>query len=87
MKKVNKYEYLKVIQQHYGQGWEDVSQYETDSQFRNFEKSGSFFTNKYGRQQERSLIAYDLKEYRFTGYPTRLICRKVLNPIQSTVNI
>ena len=79
MKKINKYEYFKVIQQYYGQGWEDVSQYQTDSQFRNFEKSGCFFTNKYGKQQERGLIAYDLAEYRLTGYPTRLICRKVLN--------
>jgi hypothetical protein len=80
MKRINKYKYYKVIQQIYGQGWEDVSEYETDSQFRNFEKSGSFFTNKYGKRQERSLIAHDLAEYRFTGYPTRLICRKTLNP-------
>ena len=86
MKQANKYNYLKVIQQNYGHGWEDVSEYETDSQYRNFEKSGSFFTNKYGRQQERSLIAYDLAQYRFTGYPTRLICRKVLNPEYITQN-
>ncbi len=72
-----KYEYLAVIQQNFGQGWEDVSEYETDSNFRNFEKSGKFFTNKYGKQQERSLISYDLAEYRLTGYPTRLINRKV----------
>ena len=30
--KTNKYNYLKVIQQNYGQGWEDVSEYETNSQ-------------------------------------------------------
>jgi len=29
--KTNKYTYLKVIQQNYGQGWEDVSEYETNS--------------------------------------------------------
>ena len=80
MKHINKYTYLKVIQQSTGQGWEDVSEYETDSQFRNFEKSGSFFTNKYGKQQERSLIAHDLAEYRLMGYNTRLINRKILNP-------
>jgi len=81
--KQNKYYYCKVIQQNYGQGWEDVSEYETDSQFLNFEKSGSFYTDKKGRQREWSLIGHDLKEYRLTGYPTRLICRKVLNPIES----
>jgi len=80
MKKINKYNYLKVIQQSTGQGWEDVSEYETDSQFRNFEKSGSFFTNKYGKQQEGGLIVHDLAEYRLTGYATRLICRKEINP-------
>jgi hypothetical protein len=80
MKKVNKYNYLKVIQQHYGQGWEDVSEYETDSQFNNFEKSGKFITTKFGTQREISLISHDLSEYRLTGYATRLICRKELNP-------
>lgn len=73
-----KYNYLAVIQQNYGQGWEDVSEYETDSKFRNFEKSGSFYTDKHGRQKERSLISHDLAEYRFTGYPTRLINRREL---------
>ena len=74
----NKYNYIAVIQQNYGQGWEDVSEYETDSQYRNFEKSGSFYTDKYGRQRERSLITHDIAEYRLTGYPTRLIHRKEL---------
>ena len=81
MKKQNKYEYLQVIQQHYGQGWEDVSTYECSSQFLNFEKSGSFFTDSKGRQKERSLIGYDLMEYRRTGYATRLICRKELKTV------
>lgn len=76
---MNKYNYLKVIQQSTGQGWEDVSEYECDSQFRNFEKSGSFRINKYGRKVEISLITYDLAEYRLMGYPTRLIKRRELN--------
>ena len=73
---------MKVIQQNYGQGWEDVSEYETDSQYNNFEKSGSFYTDSKGRQREYSLITHDLKEYRFTGYATRLICRKELKELQ-----
>lgn len=79
----NKYNYLAVIQQHYGQSWEDVSEYETDSQYRNFDKSGSYYTDKKGRQRERSLIAHDLTEYRLSGYPTRLINRKELKEIQT----
>lgn len=77
--KQNKYNYLKVIQQNFAGYWEDVSEYETDSQYRNFEKSGSFRTNKYGRRVEISLISHDLTEYIRTGYATRLICRKELN--------
>ncbi len=73
---VNKFEYYQVIQQNYGQGWEDVSHYETNSRFINTQKSGTFYTDKKGRQRERSLIAHDLAEYRFTGYPTRLINRR-----------
>ncbi len=76
--KNNKYEYSKVIQQHYGNGWEDVSTYETGSDYINREKSGSWRINKYGRRVEISLIQYDLAEYRLTGYPTRLINRREL---------
>ncbi len=83
--KQNKYNYLSVIQQHYGQGWEDVSEYECNSQYINFEKSGSFYTDSKGRQRELSLITHDLREYRLTGYPTRLINRKELNTIKETV--
>ena len=75
----NKYTYLQVIQQNYGFGWEDNSEYECNSQYQNFEKSGKFRLNKFGRNIEISLIAHDLAEYRLTGYSTRLICRKVLN--------
>lgn len=81
--KANKYNYLAVIQQNYGFGWEDVSEYECDSQYRNFEKSGSFYTDKMGRLKERSLIAHDLAEYRLTGYATRLIHRKELKETTS----
>lgn len=74
--KTKKYEYTAVIQQNYGYGWEDVSEYETDSLYRNFEKSGKTYIDKTGRIREQSLIAHDLAEYRFTGYATRLIHRK-----------
>tara|TARA_R110000868_G_scaffold379828_1_gene645770 strand:- start:758 stop:1009 length:252 start_codon:yes stop_codon:yes gene_type:complete len=83
MKKANKYNYLNVIQQNYGFGWEDVSVYECNSQFINLEKSGCFYTDSKGRLKEYYLVGYDLKEYRFTGYATRLINRKELNLIQS----
>ena len=77
--KQNKFSYYSVIQQNYGQGWEDVSHYETNSKYLNFQKSGVMATNSKGKKYERSLIAYDLSEYRLTGYPTRLINRKELN--------
>jgi len=77
--KVNKYTYYKVIQQNYGQGWEDVSHYETKSDFINHEKSGKTYVDKFGKLRELSLITHDLREYRLTGYPTRLINRKELN--------
>lgn len=64
----NKYNYLKVIQQNYGQGWEDVSEYETNSQG----------TPKELHTDGKSLIKHDLKEYRLTGYCTRVIRRKEL---------
>jgi hypothetical protein len=79
MKKQNKYTYLNVIQQNYGQGWEDVSEYEANSQFINLEKSGVFYEDKKGRKREYWLTTHDLKEYRLTGYPTRIINRKELN--------
>ena len=54
--------YLKVIQQHYGYGWEDVSEYETNSQ---------------GTPKPGECLQHDLKEYRLTGYPTRVVKRRV----------
>lgn len=61
---MNKYKYIKVIQQNYGQGWEDCSEYETNS---------SYIT------KDKGLLKHDLKEYNLLGYPTRVIKRKELN--------
>jgi hypothetical protein len=72
--KTNKCEYLKVIQQNYGQGWEDVSEYNTDSQ--GIPKEYTDKRQKNGLKM--SLLAHDLKEYKFTGYPTRVIRRREL---------
>lgn len=72
--KTNKYKYVKVIQQHYGQGWEDVSEYETNSQYVPIEQVQSI--NSRGTQ---SLLVHDYKEYRLSGYPTRVVKRKQLN--------
>lgn len=78
--KTQKYTYLKVIQQNYGHGWEDNSEYEVNSQGVSTELSGMFRTStKTGLQIPIPLITYDLQEYRLTGYPTRLIFRKVCN--------
>lgn len=73
--RVNKYKYLKVIQQNYGQGWEDASEYETDSQGTCIETSDKLRPN--GRKE--SLLSHDLREYRLLGYATRTIKRKELN--------
>lgn len=71
--KTNKYRYLKVIQQHYGQGWEDVSEYEAYSTGLPMELT----TNKEGKTE--TLFKHDIREYRLTGYATRAINRKELN--------
>jgi hypothetical protein len=76
--KTNKYNYLKVIQQHFGQGWEDVSEYETDSTGTVTEMSDKFRTLKSGRQIKITLLSHDLREYKTLGYPTRVIRRKEL---------
>ncbi|MEO7047748.1 MAG: hypothetical protein ABI091_20790 [Ferruginibacter sp.] len=77
--KQNKFNYLKVIQQLFGQTWEDVSEYETDSTGRVKEGSGKFKELKNGRKREINLLDYDLKEYKLSGYSTRVISRKELN--------
>ena len=58
VKRVNKWLTIRVIQQHYGNGWEDNSEY---------------------MLSDRELFIHDLREYRLTGYSTRVITRKVLN--------
>lgn len=70
-----KYSYYRVIQQHYGQGWEDVSQYEANSQFIVTEQSDKLSPK--GRKE--SLLSHDLREYKTLGYSTRVINRKELN--------
>ena len=75
--KQNKFNYLKVVQQNYGQGWEDVSEYEATSAFHPIENSDKL--SPQGRKE--SLLNHDVREYRLTGYPTRVINRKELNAI------
>jgi hypothetical protein len=75
--KTNKYKYLKVIQQNCGQGWEDVSEYETNSKGTPKEYTGEPKMLPNGLFKAVSLLSHDLKEYRITGYPTRVIQRKV----------
>jgi hypothetical protein len=76
--KQNKYNYYLVIQQNYRQGWEDNSQYFTNSQGIPQEMSGKFREGKNGIQIPISLFKADLSEYVKTGYCTRSIFRKEL---------
>ena len=71
-----KYNYLKVIQQNFGNGFEDVSQYECNSQGVTTEMSGKFKQLKNGNKREIGLLMHDLNEYKITGYPTRVIMRR-----------
>jgi len=57
-KRVNKWVTVKVIQQHYGNGWEDNSIYSL---------------------LDITLLKHDLREYKLSGYSTRVITRRVLN--------
>jgi hypothetical protein len=59
--KNKKYNYLAVIQNHTCYGWEDVSEYETDSKFCPIEKNDKP-NPKTGRPE--SLLSHDLREYR-----------------------
>ena len=75
--KKNKYEYLKVIQQNYGQGFEDVSDYEANSKGEALEMSGKFKELKRGGKREMSLLEYDLGEYTYKSpYATKVVFRK-----------
>lgn len=76
--KNNKYEYIKVIQQNYGFGWEDNSEFDCNSMGVTTLMSGVFITSKNGVKRELTALTHDLKEYRLTGYPTRVIFRKTL---------
>lgn len=80
--KNNKYNYLNVIQQNYGFGWEDVSEYEANSSGMSTEPahlvkwaSGEIKSDPI---RTESLLKHDLREYRLTGYATRVIFRKEL---------
>lgn len=75
--KTNKYNYYLVIQQNYGQGWEDVSQYNADSKGNCLERTEK--VNSKGMKIMQSNCALDAKEYQLTGYSTRIINRKELN--------
>ncbi len=63
-----KYKYFKIIQSHFGNGWDDESIYFTDSKGR--------FLNS----EERALFKHDLKEYALaTGNRIRVINRREAN--------
>lgn len=64
--RTKKYNYFNVIQQNYGHGWEDNSQYPANSDGTSIDKD------------TRDLLRHDLAEYTFTGYPTRTILRREL---------
>ena len=68
-----KYNYLKVIQQNYGQGWEDASEYETNSTYSKLEMSDKVNHNGV----IKSLFVCDFEEYKLMNYPTRVINRRV----------
>lgn len=68
--------YWKVIQQNYGQGWEDVSSYEAKRDGTPIEMSGKTRTLRNGYKIEVSLLSHDLAEYKRLGYPTRVVVRK-----------
>jgi hypothetical protein len=75
---MNKFSYSRVIQQGHGQGWEDVSHYETNSSFSKLELNDKP-NPKTGRKE--SLLSHDLREYRTMGYSTRVVNRRELNEL------
>lgn len=74
-----KYSYSKVIQQNYGQGFEDVSEYVTNSQYIPIEMSNKLHISSIGKSRVQSLLLFDLKEYCLMDYSTRVVQRRVLN--------
>ena len=82
MTKQNKYNYFLVIQQNYGNGWEDNSEYEATSNGKCIEQTEVTIISKNRGlpiTKKVSLCSHDLKEYNLTSYNTRLIFRKELN--------
>lgn len=77
--KTNKFNYLNIIQQHYGQGWDDVSEYEANSKGVSKERALEKWASGKHRPTGQTLLSHDLKEYKLLGYPTRVIFRKELN--------
>ena len=69
-----KFRYIKVIQQNHGQGWEDVKEYETNSQ--GYPKELTLIKNKFSREGYLTLLAYDLKEHRLLGHTIKVVRRK-----------
>jgi hypothetical protein len=70
-----KYTYKKVIQQHFGNGWEDVSEYHANSTGQATEKND----DKDPNSKPGSLLLHDLTEYKRIGCPTRVIFRREKN--------
>lgn len=73
-----KYNYWKIIQQNWGQGWEDLSHYNANSQGIATELTDKFKTLSGGYKVPIKLITTDLAEYKFSSpsTPTRVIFRK-----------
>lgn len=75
METTKKYEYTNVIQQHYGYGWEDVSEYAANS--KGVSKEPAHLVKwESGEVRKETLLKHDLREYKATGYPTRVIFRR-----------
>ena len=77
--KTLKYNYIKVIQQNYGQGFEDVSEYITNSQ--GYPIGTTTIVDLGTKKGFITLLAYDLIEYRLLGYATRVVNRRVKNSV------
>ncbi len=73
MKTSNKYEYYKVIQQNWGNGWDDVDQYWSNSK-------GELLNPADIRAFKDNLKAYRLNQ----PVPTRVVFRKELKTVNNT---
>ena len=82
--KKNKYKYLNVIQQNCAGYWEDVSEYEANSNGISIERVEKTIISKRTNLPVKrivSLCSKDYQEYCLMGYPTRIIFRKELNEV------